>query len=70
VPGLGLLRAPAGGSLPLSLLTEASVLLANRVVRLRVVGTVHSPVIQVEPGGLLTEEAVRFFLRPAGLTSP
>jgi translocation and assembly module TamB len=70
VPGLGLLRAPASGTMPLSLLTEASILLANRVVRLRVTGSVHNPIIQVEPGRLLSEEAVRFFLRPAALLAP
>ncbi len=70
VPGLGLLRAPAEGAMPLSLLTEASILLANRVVRLRVTGSVHNPVIQVEPNRLLSEEAVRFFLRPAALVAP
>jgi translocation and assembly module TamB len=70
IPGLGLLRAPAEGTMPLSLLTEASILLANRVVRLRVAGSVHNPVIQVEPNRLLSEEAVRFFLRPAALVAP
>jgi hypothetical protein len=70
IPGLGLLRAPAEGTMPLSLLTEASILLANRVVRLRVTGSVHNPVIQVEPNRLLSEEAVRFFLRPAALVAP
>jgi hypothetical protein len=63
-PALRLLgiRIPAAGALPVSLITEASILLANRVVHLRVTGTLRNPIVQVEPVRLLTEEAVRYFL--------
>lgn len=69
-PGLRILglQLPALSSLPLSVISEASILLANRVVHLRVTGSFHNPVVQFEPTRLLTEEAVRFFLtRPFNL---
>jgi hypothetical protein len=69
-PGLRLLGVPAAGAMPLSLLTEASFLLAASVVHLRVTGTVRSPNVQFEPVRLLTEDAVRFFLAPARLIAP
>jgi translocation and assembly module TamB len=55
-------RVPLVGAIPRVLLAEASALLANRVVHLRVTGTVRSPSIRLEPILLLTEEAIRFFL--------
>jgi translocation and assembly module TamB len=61
------LRLPAVGPLPLTLIVDASAFLANRVIHLRVTGTVRNPVIRVEPVPLLTEEAVRFFLNRANL---
>jgi hypothetical protein len=71
-PGLRLLglRLPAAGVLPVGLITEASLLLANRTVHLRVTGTLRSPVIQVEPIRLLTQEAVRYFLTRALFPTP
>jgi hypothetical protein len=57
------LRIPLTGAVPVSLLLQASDYLSNRLIRLRVTGTVRSPVVTVEPITLLTEEAVRFFLR-------
>jgi hypothetical protein len=71
-PGLRLLglRLPAAGVLPVGLITEASLLLANHVVHLRVTGTLRSPVILVEPVRLLTEETVRYFLTRALFPSP
>jgi hypothetical protein len=59
--GLGR-RLPLVGAIPRIVLTEASALLANRVVHLRVTGTLQSPSIRIEPVLQLTEEAVRFFL--------
>jgi translocation and assembly module TamB len=57
------LRLPAeAGPLPLSFLTRASGYLSNRVIHLRVTGTVRSPTVRIEPVSILTEEAVRFFL--------
>jgi hypothetical protein len=66
-PGLRLLAlsAPLAGALPVTLISEASLLLANRVVHLRVTGTLHNPIVQIEPVRLLTEEAVRYFLTRA-----
>jgi hypothetical protein len=55
-------RIPVIGAIPRVLLYEASSLLANRVVHLKVTGTVRSPNIHLEPILLLTEEAIRFFL--------
>jgi translocation and assembly module TamB len=61
------LRIPAIGPLPLALILDASALLANRIVHLRVSGTLANPSVRVEPTALLSEEAVRFFLNRAGL---
>ena len=58
---------PAAGPMPINLLAQASTFLANRLIHLRVTGTVRSPTIQVEPIALLAEEAVRFFLNPTAL---
>jgi hypothetical protein len=55
-------RIPVVGAIPRILLYEASSLLANRVVHLKVTGTVRSPNVRLEPILLLTEDAIRFFL--------
>lgn len=55
-------RIPAVGPIPVSVIVQATELLANRVIHLRVGGTVKSPVVRVEPLGLLSQEAVRFLL--------
>jgi hypothetical protein len=70
--GLRLLgvRLPIAGPIPASVITEASFLLAQTVVHLRVTGTIRSPVVQVEPLSLLTQEAVRYFLSRAILPNP
>lgn len=49
------------GAIPRLLLFEASSLLANHVVHLKVTGTVRGPSVRVEPLRSLTEDAVRFF---------
>ena len=54
-------RLPAG-PVPLAVLRQATSLLANRLIRLHLGGTVRGPVVQVEPLPLLTEDAARFFL--------
>jgi hypothetical protein len=64
------LRLPIAGPIPLSVITEASFLLARSVVHLRVTGSVRNPVVQVEPLALLTEEAVRYFLLRALVPTP
>jgi translocation and assembly module TamB len=64
------LRLPAVGPIPLTLLLEASTYFSNRLVHLRVTGTVRSPVITVEALSLLTEEALRFFVNRSNLPVP
>jgi translocation and assembly module TamB len=64
------LRIPALGPIPVSLLLEATTYFSNRLIHLRVTGTVRSPSVQVEPMSLLTEEAVRFFVNRANLPIP
>jgi hypothetical protein len=61
------LRLPAIGPLPLALIVDASAFLANRIVHLRVTGTIASPVVRAEPTALLSQEAVRYFLSRTGL---
>jgi hypothetical protein len=56
------LRVPATGPIPVALLLEASTYFSNRLVHMRVTGTVRSPIVTVGPISFLTEEAVRFFL--------
>ncbi|HTU18144.1 MAG TPA: AsmA-like C-terminal region-containing protein [Gemmataceae bacterium] len=64
-------RIPIIGAIPRLLLYEASSLLSAAVVHLRVTGTVHSPVVRLEPLLVMTEEAIRFFLgRAVGLAMP
>ncbi|MFO0967269.1 MAG: AsmA-like C-terminal region-containing protein [Gemmataceae bacterium] len=57
------LRIPAAGPVPLVVAQEAATLLSNRVLQMRVTGTVRTPSIRVLPLATLTQEAVRFFLR-------
>ena len=64
------LRLPATGPIPLSLVVQASSYLANRLVHARVTGTIRSPVIQIEPVALLTQEALTFFVNRAVLPRP
>jgi hypothetical protein len=54
-------RIPIVGAIPRLLLFEASALLANQVVHLKVTGTVRSPTVRIEPLLTLTEDTVRFF---------
>lgn len=64
------LRIPITGPLPVTLLVEASNLLANQVVYLQVTGTIHSPVVRVRTLQMLSEEAVRFFILQSNLPIP
>jgi hypothetical protein len=59
------LRLPLVGPVPVGVLTRATILLANQVVHLHVVGTIRNPYVQVETRRLLSDEAVRFFLLAA-----
>jgi hypothetical protein len=64
VRGLRLLgiNLPALSPLPVSLVMNVSELLSNRMVRLRITGTLKSPEVQINKAALLTDTAVRFFL--------
>src|SRR5262249_30653966 len=64
------LRLPAAGPVPVGVLLEVSTYLANRLVHLRVSGTVRQPSVQVEPLSLLTQEAFNFFLNRADVPLP
>ena len=44
--------------------------LSNRVIHLRVTGTVRNPDVQLEPVQVLAEEAVRFFVLQSGAPVP
>jgi translocation and assembly module TamB len=68
--GLLGLRLPAIGPIPIGLIEDVSGFLANRTIRLSITGTTKDPIVHLNAGALLTEEAVRFFLAryivPAG----
>jgi translocation and assembly module TamB len=64
------LRIPAVGPVPVALLMEASTYFSNRLVHLRVTGTVRSPIVSIQPLSLLTDEALRFFVNRANLPVP
>lgn len=56
------LRIPAVGPIPLTLLRDVSDFLSNRTVRLTITGTVSNPIVRVNVGALLSDQAVRFLL--------
>lgn len=56
---------PPVGPVPLVVLLKANDLLSDRVIHLRVSGSLKAPRVQVEPLRLLSEQAVRFFLTEA-----
>ena len=56
------INLPALGPLPISLVMSVSDLLSNRMIRIRITGTVKSPNVQINKAALLTDTAVRFFL--------
>ncbi|MFO0841843.1 MAG: AsmA-like C-terminal region-containing protein [Gemmataceae bacterium] len=58
-------RLPAVGPVPVGLLLRATEVLSDRVVHLRVSGTLRSPRVQVEPLRLLSDQAARYFLSRA-----
>lgn len=55
-------RLPAFGPVPITLLRDVSDALSNRTVRLSITGTTSDPVVRLNVGALVTEEAARFFL--------
>jgi len=56
------LQLPVRGPIPVELLLRANNYLSNRVIHLRVNGTIRNPSVSIEPLPLLAEEATRFFL--------
>jgi hypothetical protein len=64
------LRIPTLGPVPVALLLQATTYLSNRVVHLRVTGTIRTPIITVEPLSLLTETAFQFFINQANVPLP
>ena len=53
---------PAIGPIPVGLIVRVTEALSNRVVRLSIGGTTSRPAVAVNAAGLLTENAVRFFV--------
>lgn len=58
-------KLPVVGPVPVGLVFRVTELLSDRVVHLRVGGTVRSPRVQVEPLRLLSDQAARYFLEKA-----
>ena len=56
------LKLPAVGPVPLTLIRDVSDFLSNRTIRLTINGTTSNPIVRVNVGALLSEEAVRFLL--------
>jgi uncharacterized protein involved in outer membrane biogenesis len=56
------LRLPAVGPVPLTLIRDVSDFFSNRTIRLTINGTTANPIVRVNVGALLSEEAVRFLL--------
>lgn len=56
------LRLPVAGPVPLALLQEAAALLSNRVVHLRVTGTLRDPNVRVLPLATVSQAALRYLL--------
>ena len=56
------LRVPAFGPVPVTLIRDVSDFLSNRTVRLTITGSTSNPIVRVNVGALLTDQAVRFFL--------
>ncbi len=53
---------PAIGPIPVGLIVRVTEALSNRVVRLSIGGTTSRPAVSVNAAGLLSENAVRFFV--------
>ncbi|MBA4189235.1 MAG: hypothetical protein C0467_14660 [Planctomycetaceae bacterium] len=64
VRGLRLLglRLPTIGPVPVGLIRDVSDFLTNQTIRLSVTGTTSNPVVRLNVGALLQDQAVRFFL--------
>ena len=53
---------PAIGPIPVGAIVRVTEAISNRVIRLKLTGTVNRPNASVNAAGLLTENAVRFFV--------
>ncbi|MBW3540262.1 MAG: AsmA-like C-terminal region-containing protein, partial [Planctomycetes bacterium] len=56
-------RFPLAGATPVGLALQANRFVSERVVYLRVTGTVQRPAVSVQTGRVLQDEALRFFLQ-------
>ena len=56
------LSVPKFGALPLTVVTQVTNLLSNRMVRLSVTGTIENPNVRVNTAALLSDTVVRFFI--------
>lgn len=64
---------PAIGPIPVGLIVRVTEALSNRVVRLTIGGSTSRPAVQLNAAGLLSENAVRFFVGqyvPVPVTTP
>jgi translocation and assembly module TamB len=61
------LATPLPAFVPVTVLGRVSRYLSNRLIHLRVTGTVRNPNVRLEPLSLLTQEALQFFLEQANV---
>lgn len=64
------LAIPVAGPIPASVILDASRYLSNRILHLRITGTLRQPSVRIDPVALVTEEAIRYFLRSANVPLP
>lgn len=63
-------QGPVSGTLPAGLAAQVGNELTNRVIRVHVGGNIHNPSVHFEPGIVLTQEAIIFFLSRANVPLP
>ncbi len=59
------IRVPFQGTIPVRMLGSLNTFLSNRLIQLRVLGTIRSPTVQIRPLPILQDEGIRFFFRSA-----
>jgi hypothetical protein len=67
---LGLKLPVTVGPIPVALIADATQYISQRTINLEVAGTVASPVVRIKPLGLLTQEAIQFFLNKNNIPVP